>query len=212
MHIYAFGSICRGEISRGSDVDLLAIINGYDARFDTETFSVYSYRRIQGLWREGNPFAWHLSLESKLVFASDQKDYLKELGSPSAYKNCIRDCDNFYSLFQEACTSIVNSVNGRIFDLSTIFLSIRNIAICFSLGVMEQPAFSRNAAFLLGRDSIPLSKHSYDIFERARLLCSRGKGDIITPQEVDMAITELGKIDHWMEELVNKAKNYEGIQ
>lgn len=212
MHIYAFGSICRGEISAGSDIDLLALTNGYDAQLDPEVFSVYSYKRIQRLWREGNPFAWHLSLESKLIFASDQNDYLKDLGSPSVYKNCIRDCDNFYSLFQDARTSIVHNVNSRIFDLSTIFLSIRNIAICFSLGVMGQPTFSRSAAFLLGRDNLLIPKDCYSIFERARLLCSRGQGKNIKPQEVDIAISQLDEIDHWMGELVNKVKMYERIR
>ncbi|WP_305419534.1 nucleotidyltransferase domain-containing protein [Photobacterium leiognathi] len=28
MHIYAFGSICRGDIDIGSDVDMLIIANG----------------------------------------------------------------------------------------------------------------------------------------------------------------------------------------
>lgn len=32
MHIYAFGSICRGEIDKNSDIDLLAIVDGFDAR------------------------------------------------------------------------------------------------------------------------------------------------------------------------------------
>jgi predicted nucleotidyltransferase len=67
MHIYAFGSLCRGEVSRNSDVDLLALVDGFDERFNPEIYSIYSYRRIEELWREGNPFAWHLSLESRLV-------------------------------------------------------------------------------------------------------------------------------------------------
>lgn len=33
MHIYAFGSICRGEVDASSDIDMLAIVNGHDARF-----------------------------------------------------------------------------------------------------------------------------------------------------------------------------------
>ena len=61
MHIYAFGSLCRGEVDFGSDVDLLSIIEGPDSRFDPDVFAKYSYDRIRSLWKEGNPFAWHLA-------------------------------------------------------------------------------------------------------------------------------------------------------
>lgn len=71
MHIYAFGSISRGDIQADSDVDLLAIVDGFDSRFSSDTYSIYSYSRLRDLWLEGNPFAWHLSLESKLVFSSN---------------------------------------------------------------------------------------------------------------------------------------------
>ena len=47
VHIYAFGSVCRGDLSIGSDVDLLALVSGLDARFDPDMFSIYSYKRIE---------------------------------------------------------------------------------------------------------------------------------------------------------------------
>src|SRR5260370_33489855 len=99
MHIYAFGSVCRGEVSTGSDVDLLAIVENDESRFDLDVYSVYSYERIQDLWEEGNPFAWHLFLESRILFSGDAKDYLKALGSPNPYRHCIRDCEKFLALF-----------------------------------------------------------------------------------------------------------------
>ena len=62
MYIYAFGSLCRGQVDLESDVDLLAIVDGHDDRFDPSKFSIYSYNRVREIWQEGNPFAWHLSL------------------------------------------------------------------------------------------------------------------------------------------------------
>src|SRR5258705_351930 len=100
MHIYAFGSLCRGEIDPGSDLDMLALTNKFDPRFDPNVFSIYSYRRIQDLYREGNPFAWHLSTEAKLIFASDGSDFLTELSQPAAYKNRTRDCEKFFHIYQ----------------------------------------------------------------------------------------------------------------
>lgn len=208
MHIYAFGSICRGDISLDSDVDLLAIVEGYNPRIDPVTFSIYSYSRIQELWQEGNPFAWHLSLESRLIFSSDQTDYLKELGNPEKYQNCLQDCEKFFALFCEAHSSILGRSNSVIFDLSIVFLSIRNFATCFSLGVTGMPDFSRNSALNLGLNSIHL-KDSYHILERARVLCTRGHGIKLIDEEVDTAIGELNKVHDWMCDLLSKARYHE---
>lgn len=43
MHIYAFGSICRGEVDSFSDIDMLAIVSGRDERFNPRDYSIYSY-------------------------------------------------------------------------------------------------------------------------------------------------------------------------
>jgi hypothetical protein len=141
MHIYAFGSLCRGEVSLDSDVDLLALVEGRDERLDPATFSIYSYNRIRQIWLEGNPFAWHLSLEAKLLYAFDSRDYLKQLGPPSAYRKCFDDCCRFFRLFDDARKSIEVSNKSMIFDLSTVFLSIRNFASCYSLGLGGAPDF-----------------------------------------------------------------------
>lgn len=209
MHIYAFGSICRGDISLGSDVDLLAIVEGYDSRVDPDTFSIYSYKRIQQLWQEGNPFAWHLFLEAQLIFSPDQIDYLQSLSSPNPYQNCVRDCEKFFSLFREAHASIIVGSNCKVFDLSTLFLSIRNIATCFSLGVKKQPNFSRNSALNLGVKSIPIPLNSYSVLERARILCTRGYGKNITDYEIGIALEKINLIHEWMHNLVEEAKGYE---
>jgi len=209
MHIYAFGSICRGDISLGSDIDLLAMVEEYDPRISPDNFSIYSYKRIQELWQEGNPFAWHLSIEARLIFTSDQTDYLKLLGSPEKYKKCLQDCEKFFSLFQEAHTSISEGSNSMIFDFSIVFLSIRNIATCFSLGVIGQPNFSRNSALCLESNSIPLDLGSYQILERARILCTRGYGGKLTDNEINTTIQGLNEIHEWMYNLVEKAKAHE---
>lgn len=211
MHVYAFGSVCRGDISVGSDIDLLAIVDGCSFRFDPDVFSIYTYERIRELWQEGNPFAWHLSLESRLLFSSDQHDYLKVLGRPGPYRNSVRDCEKFFALFREACASILASSTSRVFDLSTVFLSIRNIATCFSLGVTKQPDFSRNSAHRLGDNSIPISLSTFQILERARILCTRGYGTNITDQEVNIVIGQLNEVHEWMNNLVEKAKEHERV-
>jgi hypothetical protein len=211
MHIYAFGSVCRGEISLDSDIDLLAVVEGQDFRFDPNTFSIYSYKRIEEIWQEGNPFAWHLSLQSKLIFSSTQDDFLKSLGSPKPYKRYVQDCEKFFTLFIDAYNSILTSSSSVVFDFSTVFLSIRNIATCFSLGVTQRPDFSRNSALSLEVNNIPLALDVYQILERSRILCTRGYGNNITNEEIDIVIQKLDKVSEWMQGSVNKAKQHERI-
>jgi hypothetical protein len=211
VHIYAFGSICRGDLREGSDIDLLALVEGYDARFDPDTFSIYSYSRISDLWTEGNPFAWHLFLESRLIFASDDHDFLKSLGSPAKYVNCVKDCEKFCSVFDAARSSIVGCRDSKVFELSTIFLSIRNIATCFSLGTSMKPDFSRHSAQRLEANSIPSLGNAYSVLERARILSTRGEGKNISDQELDLVLGTLETIGSWMEHLVVQARAYERI-
>jgi hypothetical protein len=212
MHIYAFGSLCRGEVGLDSDVDLLAIVDHHDDRLDQAQFSIYSYRRILEIWSEGNPFAWHLSLEAKLLYGSDKTDHLMQLGLPSAYRQCVNDCRRFFALFNEARESLEMNNKSTIFDLSTVFLSIRNFASCYSLGVRNSPDFSRNSALHLEEDIVPLGEQAYRIFERARILCTRGYGTSILQEDVYAAKQSLFIVRDWMSKLIEKAENNERLQ
>ena len=202
MHIYAFGSICRGEVDSFSDVDMLAIVNGQDERFNPKDYSIYSYERINELWKEGNPFAWHLFLESMLIYSPDKIDYLRNLGKPSNYNSGLADCEKFREIFISAKNSIETSVLTEIFDLSSVFLSIRNFATCFSLDYNMKPDFSRNSARNLGIHSIPVCDLTYQLLERARVLCTRGTGEILNADDIKKVKSQLGLIESWMREKI----------
>ena len=206
MHVYAFGSLCRGEVSPDSDVDLLAIVHGTDTRFNPDVFSIYSYERIQQLWLQGNPFAWHLSKESRLIFSQDDSDFIASLGSPAEYVDCIRDCEKFYLLFRDARESFGVNTTTATFDLSVIFLSIRNIATCFSLGVSSTPDFSRDSALRLGAESLEIDEEAYAILRRARILCTRGYGPGLSEADQMVAAASFQTIEFWMRNLVYQAK------
>jgi hypothetical protein len=207
MHIYIFGSLVRGDVSPGSDIDLLAIVDGYDPRFEPETFSIYSYNRIRALWNEGNAFAWHLALESKLIYSSEGDDFLGELGTPGSYESCLEDCGKFFALFCDASNSLQSNTNSPVFALSSVFLSIRNFATCFSLGMTTAPTFSRSSALELDVESIPISESSYRILESARILCTRGYGANVTTSEAATVASELTVIGAWMETLLIKIRD-----
>lgn len=205
MHLYAFGSLCRGEVDKGSDVDLLSIDDRHNDELDSNIFSVYSYSRLQELWKEGNPFAWHLSLEAKLVFASNKQDFLADLGKPKEYIKAEMDCQKFYEIFSSSVESLNQSHFTNIFDLSLIFLSIRNFASCYALQ-LKKPIFSRSSALMLGSDSLQISSNAYDILERCRILCTRGKGKLPSEPDFHMATTATEDIDAWMLKILQKIK------
>lgn len=206
MHIYAFGSLCRGEIDLNSDVDLLAIVDARNDALDTGTFSVYSYNRIKELWNEGNPFAWHLYLEAKLIFTNDGRNFLSDIGAPKEYVNTLTDCIKFYQVFNSARNSLMDSSDSAAFDLSSIFLSIRNFASCYSLGHLKRPIFSRSAALMLEAESIDIEKDVYEMLECNRILCTRGKGRTPSSVDIENALNTAIKIEQWMTTLLLKIK------
>lgn len=197
MHIYAFGSICRGEIDKYSDVDIIAIVDSFDERLDPDKFSIYSYNRIKELWKEGNPFAWHLYIESKIIYSSNEKNFIAILGKPCEYQKGEKDCIKFYRLFESAVKAIKLETPSKTFELSNIFLSIRNFATCYQLanGIF---CFSRDSALQM-EEKVPIQSNSYSILEKARILCTRGLGKTITKVELDIVKKELNSIKIWME-------------
>ena len=210
MHIYAFGSLCRGEITFGSDIDMLALVTEKEGRFDPNLYSIYSYTRISELWAHGNPFAWHLALESRLIFASDGIDHIKVLGAPALYRDCKQDCIKFSHLYNEARQSMTQDSHSVVFDLSTIFLSLRNFATCYSLGITDHPNFSRYSALSLPNgDSVDLSREVYTIMERARILATRGLGEKISELDTAKVFSELNIISVWMARLIQKVEAHE---
>ncbi len=206
-HLYAFGSICRGEAGPGSDIDLLACISTPKPDLDPKKFSIYTYERIRQLWREGNPFAWHLHLESRLIFSSDGSDFLASLGAPSRYTRISEDCMKFHKLFSESYDSLLRSSNSMVFHLSCLFLATRNFATCYSFGT-GRPIFSRKSPLLIDR-KLPISDEAFDVFVRARILSTRGYGPSISEREGDTAKASSPLILDWMQHLCPLETQYE---
>lgn len=199
-HVYVFGSLIRGDYDKYSDIDLLALVSSFNEKYDINKFSIYSYDRISELWNQGNPFAWHLSTESKLVYSSDGTDFIAKLGSPSDYKNAVYDCNKFLTLYMDSKHFLLNNTNSVVFEVSNIFLAIRNFATCFALSMGEN-IFSRNSSKLLGKYSLNISESTYDILVRARILSTRGTGTVLSDSEVQKIKTSLPYIDSWFNTL-----------
>lgn len=201
MHIYVFGSICRGELSSDSDIDLLFCSTECEKNnlnLDNKEVSIYSYEKLGALWAEGNPFAWHLYLESVLVYSSDGKDYLKGLGKPNQYMGIISDFYKFKDLYHTSCKNIYSKIN-RVFNLSCMFLALRNVATCYSL-FKKKPTFSRLSMMKIEK-KLNVPHDVINILERARILSTRGIGNVIDINEIELIINYINVFDKWFDEL-----------
>lgn len=201
-HFYAFGSICRGEIDRFSDVDLLACVSEINRNIDPAKFSVYQHDRLVDLWNEGNPFAWHLHLESRLLFSSNGEDFIASLGVPANYEAAAKDCTKFSRLFVESLNQLSITRVSATFNLSCMFLAVRNFATCFSLS-RGKPIFSRKSPLMI---SIPLviEVKAFDILLRARVLSTRGIGEPLVEDDIVRVLDAAPSILRWMSNLLSK--------
>lgn len=200
-HLYAFGSVCRGEIDKSSDIDLLACLSQPNPGIDANRFSIYSHQRIQELWTEGNPFAWHLHLESKLLYSSTGEDFICSLGKPVRYSKFVEDCEKFRSLFLESLNSLTTKTNSPTFDISCMFLATRNFATCYSLG-SGNPVFSRYSPLLID-NSLLISKDEFDIYVRARILSTRGYGEPLSNRDLFLVKESAHSVVEWMSKLAD---------
>jgi hypothetical protein len=208
MEIYAFGSIVRGEIDEFSDVDLLILkdLGEKIPEIDKERFSIYTFQRMDQLWEEGNPFSWHLFSESKCLFSEKSIPFLKSLGKPKPYSNLLNDLNKFHKLFLDSKLSIESNNNSVDFDLSMIFLAIRNFASCFSLGFLRIEEFSRDTALRIDQYSIQIDLTTYNRLKASRILATRGIGTRITEKELKEITIEFSTIEKWFNALLKLAK------
>lgn len=197
---YAFGSICRGEIDRSSDIDLLACLSSPNANIDTEKFSVYQHDRLTQLWQKGNPFAWHLHLESRLLFTSNGEDFIRSLGMPAPYADAVVDCHKFERLFTESLKQISTTNISATFNLSCMFLAIRNFATCYSLS-RGKPIFSRKSPLMIDTP-LEVAEAAFCTFSRARVLSTRGIGEPLLDADVRRALEAAPSISLWMSKLL----------
>lgn len=204
-NIYIFGSVVRGEVDQYSDIDLLLISDESMQNIDSNKYSIYSPERIKELYAEGNPFAWHLYYESKLVYTSEQ-DFLLSLGKPSDYGNCKSDLLKFKKLFDDSIISIRENSFSIIFDLAMIFLAIRNFATCYTLGCYEKPIFSRLTFEKLDDYPLKLDDKVKELLMMSRISSTRGINYSLKDKYLSLFELDHNKIENWFNEIL---VNYE---
>ena len=209
--IYAFGSICRGELDVSSDIDLLVITENGQHDSLNKNFSYYKKRTLEKLWNEGNPFAWHLHMESKIIYSIDGNNYIKELGKPNSYNNLIKDLDYLLSIFLDAKESIIINDESIVFDFSTIFLVIRNVATCYDLGNNNNFCFQRDSPLNISDKKLDIGDLEYNTLRNSRLLSTRGIGKTPSHEEVELTKKSISIIEEWICLILKESNYYEPV-
>ena len=210
-YIYAFGSICRGEVDKYSDLDIIVVGNDINIENIPTGISLYKEDTIIELWDEGNPFAWHLFCESRMLYSFSNVDFIKTLGRPNTYSTFRLDSVRLYELFKDAKASLEISRDAIVFDYSIIFLVIRNIASLFDLHFNNNYNFSRDSVLNLKNNSLNLDISSYNTLRKCRILSTRGIGEISEEEILNLTLDKITNIEEWITKLISITLTNESI-
>jgi predicted nucleotidyltransferase len=190
VSLRVFGSFCRGDNDRLSDIDVLVVhankpedsLRGYlratlKAAFRNNVdLAEYSAGRLKDMFAAGHLFTWHLQSESASLLAPPDK-FFESLGSPAPYRNAIRDAYQFLDLLETISIQLSRSGSSPIYEAGLLYLASRNVGICASSRVCRLPNFSRYAAKAVCEQigvPFPLSAADYNTLIDCRLGSIRG--------------------------------------
>ncbi len=197
--IYVFGSICRGESTPTSDVDVLVVPFEADGSQFPQSWSVYSPELLAEYFKAGRLFAWHLHLEAKCVYSPRSESFLAILGAPAPYSTMVDDIDDLDALLNEALTEIASGTENVIYELGIVYTAIRDVAMSASWSLLGSPCFSADAPYRLPLDP-PLPRDVYDQTMVARHASTRGAQFNFDPTSAAKFVTS-APLENWVASL-----------
>lgn len=197
--IYVFGSTCRGEVTPTSDVDVLVVPFSRNRSQYPHEWSVYTPEVIKEYFNKGRLFAWHLYLEAKCVHCYGDQPFLSSLGPPAPYSTITDDIDDLEVLLKESLNELTNGTSNVVYELGIAHTAIRDIAMCASWAMLEQPCFSADAPYRLPVEC-PLEYSIYSLIMLARHSSTRGIKIDFDPTYAVRAITE-APLTKWVDSL-----------
>ncbi len=204
--LYVFGSLCRGESSPTSDVDILVLpFNDDRSNFPT-SWSIYDPEIIREYYSQGRLFAWHLHLEAKCIFSPHEIPFLTTLGTPAPYSTMNKDINELEELLQEAIHELKNGTKSFVYELGIAFTAIRDIAMSASWALLEVPCFSSDAPYQLP-NPCPLDVATYNLAKLARHSSTRG---IEIETDIDPAVNKIirAPLETWIKSLRGENDKY----
>nr|WP_299245450.1 nucleotidyltransferase domain-containing protein [uncultured Halomonas sp.] len=187
--IYVFGSICRGETTPTSDVDILVVPFAKNWAQYPHDWSVYSPEVIEEYFKKGRLFAWHLHLEAKCVHCYGDQPFLASVGPPAPYSTIADDINDLEALLKESLKELTAGTSNVVYELGIAHTAIRDIAMCASWAMLAQPCFSADSPYRLPIEC-PLEYSIYRQIMLARHSSTRGVKFDFDPSYAVRAVTE----------------------
>lgn len=212
-----FGSVATDSHDALSDFDVLCVtpsgakvdIIAWQKAIDQHTgekvsLSIYSWPRIDELWKCGSPFAWHLRLEARRLAGFD--DPLKYWSDPCSYVNALDDLMLTRDIFFDSCKAVLSApTDGElVFECGVLASCLRNAAIYASLPILGGWVFGRDAPYMLGDRSISMDRCIYNELVMARV-CSR-RGGRLPRMDRGVVLEAVSKGGRWISDLVEAVK------
>lgn len=194
--IYVFGSVCRGDSTPTSDVDVLVVPFEVESSRFPRDWSVYSPELLSEYYKDGRLFAWHLHLEARCVFSRRNEPFLASLGPPAPYSSIFNDIDELERLLNEALDELATGTKNVIYELGIAYTAIRDLAMSASWSLLETPCFAADAPFRLPVD-LPLPRAAYHQAMLARHASTRGTQLSFDPTNTASVITK-ASLDSWV--------------
>jgi predicted nucleotidyltransferase len=197
--IYVFGSICRGQSTPTSDVDVLVVPFEVDSSQFPQHWSVYSPELLSEYFNAGRLFAWHLHIEAKCVFSSRSESFLASLGTPAPYSTIFDDIDDLEVLLKEALNELAAGTENVIYELGIAYTAIRDLAMSASWSLLTNPCFAADAPYRLPVDP-PLPRDIYHQTMIARHASTRGSQFSFDPTSTAEIVTK-APLERWVASL-----------
>jgi predicted nucleotidyltransferase len=188
-----FGSVARQDCDEDSDMDLCIICDDINFKrlqflrkiiaskynLDEKSICVYSKSVFKEIVLKGSLFAWHLKLESKLIYLrKGEKIFSEKLFEDIVpYVDYSKDLELYRLLLNDSKKSIRdNGINE--FDLAQLFTIARNtcMLLCYYKGM---PKFGRKDVYLTllkrYKSKFPIKRMVYNALLNWKLCYSRRK-------------------------------------
>lgn len=219
LSVFLFGSAARGDSDALSDTDVLAIVKNNAGKVPEAavkahlpgiagepTISWYGYNRLKAMFDAGELFAWHIFLESKVIF--EAVDIFSRLGTPKHYTRASEDISAFFSTLRDVPGQLKSARYNAVYEFGIMYVCVRNIAMSASWHLRPRPDFSRMSPFNLGKEVplCPLSKEEYERSMSCRMASQRGL-PIMDGISTSSVLAYYDKIGPWIEAVAKVIKD-----
>lgn len=203
--IYIFGSILTGDVDAGSDVDVLVVTDRSDSTRYPADWSVYSATRLRELFERGTLFAWHLHLESELVYPAQGPDIVHGFGQPAPYHpNAAREIRALREIASTAMDEIAAGTPSWIYERGMLYVALRDTAMAAS-SVLGEFCFSKRAPLKVATSTeFPLTDAEYDHLMECRRGCIRAPEIEKRFSDGEFVLRKRPALDAWLRAIEGK--------